>query len=113
MCPYLLGIHQTLYSWREGNDEDGWKLSRRELTSELLERLNEFDKESQSVFEPSSRFRDNVFALESLMECSVPRRAPVLLQKFGWVSYGIGDVSSNGYGVAVYIGQKIHYVYGK
>ena len=72
----------------------------------MLERSNEFDKESQSVFEPSSRLRDNMFALESLMEGNVPRRTPVVLPKFGWVSYGIGDVSSNGYGVAVRIGHK-------
>ena len=36
MCPYLEGIHQTLDSRREGRDEDGWKLTRRELMSESL-----------------------------------------------------------------------------
>lgn len=31
MTPYLKGIHQTLDGWREGRDEDGWRLTISEM----------------------------------------------------------------------------------
>ena len=31
MVPYLKGIHQTLDGWREGRDNDGWRISMAEL----------------------------------------------------------------------------------
>ena len=71
-----------------------------------------FDKEAPSVVEPSSRLRDNLFALESLMEGNVTRRASMRIPKSGWIRYGIGDASGNGYGASVRIGGKLHNMYG-
>ena len=79
----------------------------------MLESSIEFDKEAPSVVEPQSPLRDDMFVLESLMEGTVSLRAPVRLLKSGWIRYGIGDVSGNEYGDAVYIGEKLHYVYGQ
>ena len=31
MRPYLMGLHQTLDSWRRGRDEEGQKMDRQEL----------------------------------------------------------------------------------
>ena len=111
-CPYLKHIRQTLDSLREGRDEDGWKLSRRELTSELLENSNEVDKESPSVVEPSSRFKCDMFALELLMKGNVSKRSQMRLHKSRWASYGIGYTFGNGYEASVRIGEKLHYLYG-
>ena len=35
------------------------------------------------------------------------------MSKSRWVSYGIGDASSNEYGVIVRIGEKLHYIDGQ
>ena len=113
MCPYLNGIHQTLDSWRESRNEDGWKLTRRELMLESLGKINYFEKEAPSVVEPASRLKDDLFALKSMLEGDIPRRSHIRLSKSGWVNYGIGDASGNGYGATVHIGEKLHYMYGQ
>ena len=113
MCPYLKEIHQILDSWREGRDEDSWKLTRRELMLESLGKINNFEKEAPCVVGSTSRLKDDLFALESMLEGEVPRRPPLRLAKSGWVSYGIGDDSGNRYGTAVHIGEKLYYMYGQ
>ena len=67
MRPYLKGIHQTLYSWREGRDEDYSKLTRQKLITESVESLKSFDKEARSVVKLASRLKDDLFALEYLL----------------------------------------------
>ena len=111
MYLYFKGIYQTLDSWKEGRDEDGWKLTRQDLMSESLGKSNYYEKEASSVVEPASRLKDDLFALKSMLEGDVIRRSPIRLSKSGWVSYGIGDTPGNGYGAAVHIGEKLHYMY--
>ena len=72
-----------------------------------------FEKEATCVVGPVSRLKDDLFALESMLEGEVPRRSPVRLSQSGWVSYGIGDASGNEYCAAVHIGEKLHYMYGQ
>ena len=72
-----------------------------------FEGLKSFDEEPSCFVQPSSRLKNDLFALECLLEDDVPRKSPVRLPMSGWVSYGIGDASGNGYGTAVHIGGEI------
>lgn len=69
-------------------------------------------KESPTVVESSFRLGNYFFALETLLEGNVPRNALVILPNSGWISYCIGNASSNGYGTFVHVDEKFHYIYG-
>ena len=43
MTPYLKGIHQTIDIWRPGRDEEGWKLTPKELERRAAEDREEDD----------------------------------------------------------------------
>ena len=49
--------------------------------TESVDSLKSFDKETPSVVEPVSQLKDDLFALESLLEGDVPRRSQVRLPK--------------------------------
>ena len=50
--------------------------------------------------------KDDVFALESIIESDVPRISHIRLSKSGWVSYGIGMV------LQFIFSEKLHYMDG-
>lgn len=81
--------------------------------TESLEGLKCYDKEAPSVLEPSSRLRDELFALESLLEGKISKRSLVRLPKSRWVSYVIGDASDNGYGAAIHVDDKLNFMYSQ
>ena len=49
----------------------------RDLMTESLGKLNYFGKEAPCVVESSSRLKDDLFALEYMLEGGVPRRLPI------------------------------------
>ena len=117
MCPYLKGIHQTLDSWRAGRDKDSWKLNRRELlaaiTSNYEEVILDNEKEAPIKVKPASRLQDDLDALDFLLEGPISKRVSVRVKNSGFVHYGIGDASGNGYGAAIHIGGDLHFRYGQ
>ena len=85
IMPYLKGIHNSLESWRDQRDEDGWKYTDREwreLVSELRYLESEWDKSDRSidVEAPDTvttvpRMRQDVHSLYTLMESGEPPQA--------------------------------------
>ena len=80
--------------------------------SESLGKNNYYEKKAASVVEPTSRLKDDLFALKSMLEGDVVRSSPIRLSKSRSVSYSIGDTPCNGYGATAHIGEKLHYMYG-
>ena len=112
MCPYLKGVHLSLDSWRKGRDNEGWKQNYKPLL------FSEEDCDVEDAYAPIDvfpvpRLRDDLFALNSLLEGEIPKRVKSRLSKSGWVSYGIGDASGNGYGAAVHLKDRLSYRYGQ
>ena len=81
--------------------------------TESFEGLKCYDKEAPSVLEPSSRLRDDLFALESLLQGKISKRSLVRLPKSRWVSYGIEDASDNDYGAAIHVDDKLYFMYSQ
>ena len=107
LCPYLKGIHQTLDSWHSGRDNDGWKLTKAELFK-FMKSDEEFDNSYQVDGAPASvllasRLKENLEALAFLLDGSTAKRVPVRLVSTGFVHYGMGDASGNGYGAAIFV----------
>ena len=116
MCPYLKGIHQTLDSWRSGRDSDGCRLTKSELFQFMLsdeEFDNSYTDEGSPVSViPASRLKDHLEALVFILEGSFAKRNPARLASTGFVHYGMGDASGNGYGAAIHEEDKLHFRYG-
>ena len=51
--------------------------------------------------------------LEFLLEGSIPKRISVRVKNSGFVHYGIGDASGNGYRAAIHIGGNLHFRYSQ
>ena len=72
MSPYLKGDRQTLDSWREGIDREGWKLERREmmlfLTSRKGEVYDDLVSEALENLYPATRLKSYLETLECLLE---------------------------------------------
>ena len=117
LVPYLKGIHQTLDSWREGRDEHGWKLSPQELYQ-----LNQgegdldhtqYDKKAPVRVIAVPRLKSDLEAISFLLEGEAPTRAPVRVTKTGWVGYGMGDASGDGFGAALFVEGELLFRYGQ
>ena len=52
-------------------------------------------------------------ALDFLLEGTIPKRGSVRVRNSGFVHYGLGDASGNGYGAAIHIGSNLHFRYGQ
>jgi len=93
MVPYLKGIHLTLDGWRPNRDSDGWKTAREPET-----------KTAQAVVEDGAptrvkavkRLRDDLLALETLMDSPRPTKRRVRSKVALEVYYGFGDASAEG-----------------
>ena len=117
MCPYFKGIHQTLDSWRPGRDKDGWKLERREMMMYLASKDGGvgFIGDSEAPEEVFLVFRlaSDLQALDCLLMGNEPTRIPCRVKKTGWVAYGIGDASGDGFGAAIHLGDDLQFRYGQ
>ena len=115
MCPSVKGIHQTQDSWCGGSDKNGLKLCGGDLISLLNSSLKEIlwikNEEAPSNAESSSRLKDDVFALKTLLQDKILRIVVIRLDKSEWASYNVGDASGKGYVASVYMGEGIFYVW--
>ena len=115
MVPYLKGIHQTLDSWRSGRNRDGWKLSPAELREfySTKDYAIAGDGEAPLEVKGMTRLKNDLTALDVLLEGEEPYRVPTRVRKNGWVGYGMGDASGDGIGAAFYIDGVLLFRYGQ
>ena len=66
------------------------------------------DADAPNTVLPVSRFKNDLEKLSCLFEGNLSSRVTIQLNKNGWVSYGIGDVSSVEYRTAVRIGSTLY-----
>lgn len=105
MMPYLKDTRQNLYSWMSARNKDGWKL----FPEELREFYAPEDHEMSSVGKAPSkvkaltRLKSDLTALTVLFSGKEPYRIPARVGKNGWVGYGMGNASGDGFGAFFYI----------
>ena len=115
--PYLKGIHLTLDSWREGRDEDGWAVMRK---NDLGGRLGE-DVGTEAppapgapdVVKAAKRLRFDLNALMSLFAAETPAIRMARPERSASALYGFGDASGYGFGSTLAIDGRILYRTGK
>ena len=59
------------------------------------------------------RLKNDLVALSILLAGDVPYRVPARIRKNGWVGYGMGDTSGDGFGSAFYIDGVMFFRYGQ
>jgi hypothetical protein len=111
--PYLMGIHLTLDSWREGRDEDGWK---------IRAEVEKYDEEAESpvVMEGApltvcacSRLEADVYALRELFTGDTPCVRKARPDASVVALYGFGDASGYGFGSTLLKDGRILYRCGE
>ena len=119
IVPYLKGIHLTIDSWRDGRDEEGWKLrtnARRKLDS------NEDDSHSIStqrttkttppkVVKPVKRLLDDLRCLSHFFDEETPPWRFVRGKTIYIAKYGFADASKRGFGSSKESDKGIVYRY--
>ena len=60
-----------------------------------------------------TRLKSDLTAMTVLLEGEEPYRVPVRVRKNGWVGYGMGDASGDGFGAAFYIDGVLLFRYGQ
>jgi hypothetical protein len=108
MFPYLKGIHLTLYSWREGRREDGWKRSRKEMelprtNSDTLDEVEGLEEGGPSFVEHVPRYEAGVMALKAITDPQFPPKRHVQSKVFITVANGFTDASGKGFGSTITI----------
>lgn len=104
IVPYLKGIHQTLDGWREGRDNDGWRLTHAEIKAakaknDEIQYL--YPKDAPSHVFPSTRLEDDVNCLISLFDSDLPKVRHVRSKYISLVLYGFSDASGSGFGSTI------------
>lgn len=118
MVPYLKGIHQTLDEWREGRDNDGWRISMAELKTakDLIDEMQYmYSKNAPTRVYPATRLEDDVECLLKLFDSELPKVRHVRSKFVSMVLYGFLDASRSGFGstIATDKGLKIrHGIWG-
>ncbi len=126
MVPYLKGFHQTLDSWRANRDEEGWKLTPKEIAASIRKSVRQPEDppplEAPVRVKIAARFRDDLTALQTLFSAVKPPKRQVRSTVSLEVFYGFGDASAVGHasnfqgfrrvGVRVHADDRIHYRYG-
>ena len=115
--PYITGLHLTIDGWRDTRDEDGWRLSARELIELLKEGSHQHSTvkcdSGPNVVEAKPRLSEDMKALTSLMSSEKPLLRRVRSRKGRKVAYSFGDASEAGFGRTLAIDGKIYYEYGQ
>ena len=122
MVPFLKGVHLTLETWRGERDEEGWKLSPKELASEeeMKEDLTEDEghedaqavhlEKKEDVPPPKGpengtttvpRLKRDLGALIKLTKSPFPDKRIVQRNVVLTAYYGFGDASSGGFGASI------------
>lgn len=104
LAPYLKGLHLTVDSWRDGRDDEGWRMSRREIEAMLASRGDEaaehipLEPEAPEKVYPVPRLERDLLSLEALMESDQPAERVIRAKTTLHVVYGFGDASGTGFG---------------
>ena len=59
------------------------------------------------------RLASDLQALDCLLMGNEPTRIPCRVKKTGWVAYGIGDASGDGFGATIHLGDDLQFRYGQ
>ena len=76
MAPYLKDVHQTIASWREDRNKDGWRLSLREMLSISINELYDtapLEGNALTRVKMVTWLTSDLFALQKLLESTTPR----------------------------------------
>ena len=119
VVPFLRGFHNSIDSWRDNRDEEGWKVDDSNTKWEdVLEHLVIQEKISEDVYEnllsskhskeqapkfvmPVPRLRDDLYMLDGIFSGDIPSKFPIRFSKFAVVMYGFVDASGRGLGSMV------------
>lgn len=125
--PYLRGLYNTMNGWREGRDDDGWKMTNKEW--KLFLSMDEdfgvepaakeggnkrkrgsdkkhFCRDNIPMFvTPVPRAKADLEALGRLFESESPPNRLVRGREINVVRYGFGDAAKSGFG-ASWIGKE-------
>lgn len=105
MATYLKGLHLTIDGWREGRDEEGWRLLGWENTGE--------NEGAPEWVEAVPRLRGDIEALVELTCAPLPPMRQIRMGKQGRAIYGFGDASGRGFGTTISQGMGVEYEYGQ
>ena len=72
-----------------------------------------FDTDAPSRGKPDVRLRNDLKTLELFFEGEEPKQISIRVRKTSWVGYGLGDVSGNGFGGVLKIGDILYFQYGQ
>ena len=118
--PYLNGLHLTIDGWREGRDQEGWRIKRHThpecVTGAAFEaKQQDSTYRGPAAVEAKPRLRRDVRALAALVR---PRKKPMFTarsSKTVVLLHGFGDASGSGFGFASQVGTDgdIKYEYGQ
>jgi hypothetical protein len=124
MVPYLKGIHHTLESYRDTRRADGWKMSHKELEAAKRSGAVKSAETPPPVrVKGAPRLRNDLRALQLLLESSAPPKRKVRSSKVLEIFYGFGDASAVGHSTnfqgvrrleneTFEVGDRIYYRYG-
>jgi hypothetical protein len=127
MIPYLKGFYLTLNSWREGRDENDWKLSTKQWKMMMISRAftkgasdqeldllssEKEDARAPTLVRASPSFLGDLEALENLMRQASAPEVSIRSRTVVTVVYGFGDASGSGLGATFTCGVGFNFRIG-
>lgn len=127
MIPYLKGLYLTLNSWREGRDENDWKLSAKKWRMILCARAEregiseeeldfalkeQEDAEAPLLVRASPSLIHDLSALCFMMERKLAPQVSIRSRTVVTVVYGFGDASGSGLGATFTCGSGFNFRIG-
>jgi hypothetical protein len=116
MVPYLKGMHLTLDGWREGRDDEGWKVLDRQARKDQMEgrgRPVALDDKAPKEIPAKRRLLADLQALTRLFSEEEPPKRRIRSKGFFEVYYGFGDASQDGFGFNMQFGDNIEDKFGQ
>ena len=119
VVPFLRGFHNTIDSWRDNRDEEGWKDEDLNLKwKDILSHFLALGKISDEMYEnlitshqsnnlppkfviPVPRLYDDLEMLEGIFSSDIPAKFPIRFEKVAEIIYGFVDASGRGLGSMV------------
>lgn len=126
MIPYLKGFYLTLNSWREGRDENDWKVSAKRWRMLLRARMvnvgasnDELEREMDNhnagaplLVRASPGLIHDITALGYMMESRTVPEVSIRSRTVVTVVYGFGDASGSGLGATFTCGSGFNFRIG-
>jgi hypothetical protein len=115
--PYLKGIHLTLYGWRSGRNEDGWKRSWADMEQlrrhgDPEESMKVISEEAPFLVIPVPCLEQDFRALLVLTDPLVPPERAVRTKHLLQVCYGFGGASGEGFGSIILLDGAVEWESG-